>query len=236
MRRECKTVTRMSVMLPKLPGLGVWRLDTGGWQAATTLPSTITLLAGLARGGWMHAVLRAEQRSKKERLDNGKVQTHRFVVPVLDLPGTTIGQLVDGAGLAPTPQIEAGERPTPPTAADRAAAKREQIEARRTADEPPHPALTQSAAPDPTPASASGTAGAEAPPPSAPATESEADRPGATASAQAGDGTATAAAPSSSPAAAPQCEVLSPYGGNERCGKAAGHTGVHKNRDRESWE
>ncbi|HEY8836390.1 MAG TPA: hypothetical protein VIO16_01665, partial [Dehalococcoidia bacterium] len=99
--RLCEVMTRISVMLPRLPGLGVWRLDTSGWQAATTLPSTLTLLSTLARGSWMAAVLRAEQRSRKTRLPNGKVETHRFVVPVLDLPGTTLGQLVDGAGLAP---------------------------------------------------------------------------------------------------------------------------------------
>ena len=36
----CDVVTRLSVILPRLPGLGVWRLDSGGWGAASTIPST----------------------------------------------------------------------------------------------------------------------------------------------------------------------------------------------------
>lgn len=134
--RECEIMTRLSVMLPRVPGLGVWRLDTGGYLAATTLPSTLTLLAGLARGPWAHAVLRAEQRSKKERLPGGKVQTHRFVVPVLDLPGTTLGQLVPGAEIPQPALLEPGERPAPPTARDRVAEARRVAEAAATADVP----------------------------------------------------------------------------------------------------
>jgi hypothetical protein len=126
--RECDIVTRLRVMLPRVPGLGVWRLDTGGWFAATTLPSTVTLLARLTPGQWIPAVLRAEQRSKKERDDKGKVMTHRFVVPVLDLPGTTIGQIVGGAP-ADTPLLEEGEPARPPTAAEKAAQRRAELEA-----------------------------------------------------------------------------------------------------------
>ncbi len=133
--RPCDIVTRLRVMLPRVPGLGVWRLDTSGYVAATTLPSTITLLARLTPGQWIPAVLRAEQRSKKERLADGKVQTHRFVVPVLDLPGMTIGQVVGGASPEPL-ELEDGERPKPPTAADRVAARRAQLEAQQSAGGP----------------------------------------------------------------------------------------------------
>jgi Recombination directionality factor-like len=129
--RDCELLTRLSVMLPRVPGLGVWRLDTSGWQAATTLPSTITLLASLATGQWAHAVLRAEQRSKRERLADGKVETHRFIVPVIDLPGMTVSQLVagpEGINVA-TPALEPGERPAPPTARERVAIARRELEA-----------------------------------------------------------------------------------------------------------
>jgi len=140
----CDVVTRFSVMLPRLPGLGVWRLDTGGWQAATTLPATLALLARMTRGEWIPAVLRAEQRSRKVRdPQTGKVQTNRFVVPVLDLPGATIGQLVEGAGLIVPPLLQLQEEPTAPqTAKEVVAAKRAQVEARVTpdAEDPPPPA------------------------------------------------------------------------------------------------
>jgi hypothetical protein len=48
----CDIVTRLSVILPRLPGLGVWRLDTGGWNAASTIPSTLDLLLALDPGRW----------------------------------------------------------------------------------------------------------------------------------------------------------------------------------------
>lgn len=128
--RLCDIVTRLRVMLPRVPGLGVWRLDTQGYFAATSLPATIQLLARLKPGGWIDAVLRAEQRSSKSRVDDGKggnkVETHRFVVPVIDIPGTTIGQIIGGR--ADAPQLEDGERKTPPTAAERAAERRAQLE------------------------------------------------------------------------------------------------------------
>jgi hypothetical protein len=135
--RECEVITRISVILPRVPGMGVWRLDTGGWFAATTLPATLQLLGSMSTGAFVPAVLRAEQRSKKERMPDGKVQTHRWVQPALDAPGTTIEQLVAASGVAsPIPQIQAGERPTPPTAAQVAAQKAEAIKARQTTSQP----------------------------------------------------------------------------------------------------
>lgn len=87
--RECQVTTRVNVMLPRVPGLGVWRLDTKGWNAAATLPSTLELLGRMGAGEWIPAVLRIEQRTVKRNR-----QTRRFIVPVLDLPQVTIGQLV----------------------------------------------------------------------------------------------------------------------------------------------
>jgi len=131
----CDIVTRLSVILPRLPGLGVWRLDTGGYGAATTIPATIDLLLALDQRPMVPAVLRAVQQSSKVRdPETGKVVTHRFVRPQLDAPGITIGQLV-GAGTEPIAQLEPGERPTPPTAEERVAQRRAAIEAERAAQE-----------------------------------------------------------------------------------------------------
>ena len=128
--RTCQVTTRVSVMLPKVPGLGVWRLDTKGWNAATTLPATLELLGAMAQGAWVPAVLRMEQRSKRVRdPQTRQVQTRRFVVPVVDIVDTPIGQVVLGEA-PPAPRLELGTNrrekvarpalpagPEPPTAA-----------------------------------------------------------------------------------------------------------------------
>lgn len=159
--RLCDPVTRISLMLPDVPGLGVWRLDSGGWHAATSLPATISLLKQLSTASWIPAILRLEQRSKKAREADGKVVTHRFAVPVLDLPNLTIGKVVAAQNGAPVPRIDSGTPAATPTASERVAERRAAIEANesgpvdgsgragvgettadppRQADEPPWPA------------------------------------------------------------------------------------------------
>lgn len=92
----CGIITRVSFIIPDLPGLGVWRLDSGGWNAAVELPGTLELLAQAAsESRFIPAVLSLQNRTAKRE---GK--THRFVVPVIELPDVTIGQLVSGT--APT--------------------------------------------------------------------------------------------------------------------------------------
>lgn len=195
--RPCDMVTRLRIMLPRLPGLGVWRLDTGGYMAGTTLPSTVLMLQRLTPGAWIPAVLRAEQRSKRERLANGKVETHRFVVPVIDLPGVTISAaLGTGATTAPPPpQLEAGK---PPTAAERVAARRAELEG------------------------AGGTAPTGDHAHNAGAPEAQADRGHV-----GGTEAATPTADASKPATSGLCGVASPNG-KRRCESPAGHEGDHR--------
>lgn len=108
--RECDIHTRLSVMLRDLPGLGVWRLDTSGYYAAVELASAVEIIQLAAgRGALLPARLRLEQRSVKRGAD-GKVQTLRFAVPVLDIE-ITPAQLLAG-GLQPLQLAEAtAERP-----------------------------------------------------------------------------------------------------------------------------
>lgn len=82
--QACKLVTRISVMLPDLPGLGVFRLDTGSFYAATEIGDTARLLQ-MARdqGVFLPAVLRIEQR---QRVANGT--TKNYPVPVLEVLAT----------------------------------------------------------------------------------------------------------------------------------------------------
>jgi hypothetical protein len=94
-------------MLPDIPGVGVWRLDSHGWNAATELPGTLELLVRAAsEHAFIEAVLRIEQRVKKQP---GQ-PTKRFVVPVIDLPSMTLKQLASGE----VPLVLNAPRQSPP--------------------------------------------------------------------------------------------------------------------------
>jgi hypothetical protein len=114
-----KPTTRLSVMLSEIESLGVWRMESHGWNAAAELPS----MAELAQvvGDLVPATLSLAERSSVVETPRGP-QTSRFVVPVLDLHVTKarLVELVGGPGGAP--QIEAA--PTSSAAA-------QQIEARK---------------------------------------------------------------------------------------------------------
>lgn len=128
---QCKPTTRVGLVLPDVPGLGVWRLESHGWHAAHELGGTAELLARVREAGqWVPAVLRLEQR---EQVVAG--QTRRFAVPVLS-PRATVRELVEGprTGVALPP---APSRPAAITAAPESPA---------TAPESPAPA-GQAAAP-----------------------------------------------------------------------------------------
>jgi hypothetical protein len=112
--RACEIHTRLSVMLPDLPGLGVWRLDTQGYYAAVELGGVVDICAAhSARGAMLPARLRLEQREVKRP----GVQTRKFAVPVLDLD---VHPLSLGAGLD-APALPSGNL-TPVPAQDGAAA------------------------------------------------------------------------------------------------------------------
>lgn len=113
--RACKLTTRISFMIPDVPDVGVWRLDTKGWNAATELPGTLeVLMLAAAEHKFIQARLRAEPRTKKTPGEG----TRRFIVPVIELPGVTVNQLV--AGEVPlainAPPAASRERPALPAA------------------------------------------------------------------------------------------------------------------------
>lgn len=80
--RQCKPHTRLSVMLPDLENVGLWRIDTLGWNAAAEIQGAIEL-AGMfaARGAYLPARLLVEVR--EQRTPGEPVR--KFAVPVLDL-------------------------------------------------------------------------------------------------------------------------------------------------------
>lgn len=105
--RRCKPTIRVSLMLPALPGLGVWRFESHGWYAATELPITLDLLANAgALGTYLRGHLRLEER---RRVAGG--QTKRFLVPVLDLD-YSVGEIA--AATSTTGEVPRGlESPQP---------------------------------------------------------------------------------------------------------------------------
>src|SRR6266545_796095 len=116
--RACKITTRVSFMLPDIPGLGVWRLESHGMNAAVELPTTLEVLVAAAKEHrFIPAVLTIQHRTKKVPGEG----TRRFIVPAITLPGVTVQQLADGtaplalnapAPAPPRPELPAG--PPPP--------------------------------------------------------------------------------------------------------------------------
>jgi Recombination directionality factor-like len=122
--QACKLVTRISVMIPDLPGLGIFRLDTGSYYAATEIGDSAALMqTARDKGIFLPAVLRIEQRS---RVANG--QTKKYPVPVLEILATfrqiATGEL-EAAGITaqlPPPPAEAPKAITAAPAQQAAAA------------------------------------------------------------------------------------------------------------------
>lgn len=79
--QACKLTTRISVMIPDLPGLGVWRLDTHSFYAAVEIGDQAELMeAARDRGVFLRAMLRIDQR---QRVAGG--ETKKYPVPVLEI-------------------------------------------------------------------------------------------------------------------------------------------------------
>lgn len=90
--QACKATTRLSVILPRIPDIGVWRVESHGMNAAVELPGTVSIIhAAISQGQMLPAQLRLEQRTSKK---DG--ETRHFAVPVLELPTVTMAQLQGG--------------------------------------------------------------------------------------------------------------------------------------------
>lgn len=86
----CKPITRVNVMLPDVPDLGVWLVSSTGENAADELGGAAEVLrAAREKGTIIPAVLRMEHREK--RVVGQKPR--RFVVPVLEI-GASLRQMV----------------------------------------------------------------------------------------------------------------------------------------------
>lgn len=98
-RMLCKPTTRLSVMLRDIEGLGVWRLESKGWNAAAELPGTADFLA--QHGGYIPAFLYL--KAVRQVTDG---ETRDFMVPALAVEGWTPGQAIAGTAPTATPAVE----------------------------------------------------------------------------------------------------------------------------------
>lgn len=104
----CNMTTRLNVMLPAMPDIGVWRAETHSFYAANELAGHVDTIRGLVGQQTMVPVrLRIEQRT---RVSGG--QTKHFPVIALELRGVTAGQvLAVGAGDGGLVQLSGGAKP-----------------------------------------------------------------------------------------------------------------------------
>lgn len=87
--KACARVTRINVMIPDLPGLGVFRLDTGSFDAATEVGDKAQMMEMARNAGvFLKAMLRIEWR---ERGSDRKP----YPVPVLEILDT-VREIVSG--------------------------------------------------------------------------------------------------------------------------------------------
>lgn len=109
----CSVMTRLSVLLPEIRFVGVWRIDTKSWNAAQELPGMVELIRGLQDKGIVRGLLRVEWR--RQVLAG---QTREFAVPTLGID-ETLNELAAGharmgalaQASAPVAEIGAGNGP-----------------------------------------------------------------------------------------------------------------------------
>jgi hypothetical protein len=88
--RVCDTKSRLKVLLPELPGLGSYRIETGSYYAADEIAGVVDFIRGAVGDSALVPIrVRIEQRT---RVAGG--ETKHFPVPVVELRGVTTGALL----------------------------------------------------------------------------------------------------------------------------------------------
>jgi hypothetical protein len=94
-RQVCVSKSRLKVLLPDMPGLGAWRMETGSYYATDEIAGMVDTIRGaIGENVLVPVTLRIEPRT---RVAGG--QTKQFVVPVLELRGVTAGALLSGQAI-----------------------------------------------------------------------------------------------------------------------------------------
>ena len=77
--KACKLTTRISCMLPDLPGIGIWVIETHSYYASLWTAGMVEMLETMAKQGRIcEAMLRIERQSRK-----GKHGVRHFAIPTI---------------------------------------------------------------------------------------------------------------------------------------------------------
>lgn len=99
-----KPTTRLNVVLRDVEGIGVWRVETHGWNAAIEIPDAAEFLA--YAGGYVNGWLSLEQRTSIDNTVSPPVTRH-FMVPIIEID-VTPAQLMAGHGRVAAPALTGG--------------------------------------------------------------------------------------------------------------------------------
>lgn len=99
-----KPTTRLNVVLRDVEGIGVWRVETHGFNAAIELPDVAEFLA--QAGGYVNGWLALEQRTSIDT-SGDKPLTRHFMVPIIEVD-VTPAQLMAGHGRVAAPALAGG--------------------------------------------------------------------------------------------------------------------------------
>lgn len=101
---DARPTTRLNVVLRDVEGVGVWRLESHGWNAAIELPNAAEFLE--RAGGYIDGHLALEQRTSiGENAKTGKPETRHFMVPIIEI-NVTPAELMAGKGTFAPPAVE----------------------------------------------------------------------------------------------------------------------------------
>ncbi|MFF4924250.1 hypothetical protein ACFY4B_27010 [Kitasatospora sp. NPDC001261] len=106
-KEVCRATSRLSVMMPDLPGIGLWRAETHSFYAANEWPGVLDLVvAGTGGRGFVPVQMRIEPRTRVAR-----GQTKHFPVVVCEFGNATIRQAITGT--IPNPILTAPPQQRP---------------------------------------------------------------------------------------------------------------------------
>jgi hypothetical protein len=109
-----KPTTRLNVVLRDVEGIGVWRVESHGWNAAVELPDVAQFLA--QAGGYVNGWLSLEARTSIEQTDQGP-KTRNYMVPIIEIDVTPAQLMAGGGRVAAPPMIGGPTGSTPALAA-----------------------------------------------------------------------------------------------------------------------
>lgn len=90
----CKMTTRLNVILPQMPDIGVFRVESHSYYAAVEIAATVEMLRSAAGPDALIPI--AVRIEPRKRVAGGK--TKQFPVIAVELRGATAGQVLEAAG------------------------------------------------------------------------------------------------------------------------------------------